>query len=914
MDNLLTVTTNPLELAPFQRGRRETVVVNGRFALSTERLKAARAGATGLQVIAVEHLAERLAGGFLRMVSLLELKKALAKALPAAKLGELDAIKDLPGLVHAGATTLMKYWLSGADLESLTTSRRVQSILALEDAALSALPANMKRPRDLIDIAMSRAHLSKALFGDIVFRGMTELHPVWRRLLIRMGKETRIVWESGPRPQRPGWIGDAATILHAEAEAPETASVSCATPRHEAIEAMRWARELVAEKGVAPGDIAIATVSASTYSDHFLALKGESDLPLHMAMGVAATQTKPGQEAAALADLLLRGLSQKRVLRFVKVRGVEDGPFAGLPEGWERSLRPDATLRTERLWERTLARKTALAAVSAIIMPFVRDVAAFTQAGKEEGKQELAAELGARLLSEGTAELWKLALVNGPWRALDRTLEAMPARDGTDPHSSVCFMSAETLAASPRPYVRLVGLTSRSWPRKFSEDALIPSSLIARSVLDPLPAAEADRRDFWTILDTTPRLVVLSWPRRGDDGRNVKASGLVGELDRKRGTQLRNGAESLRRMRTARHAMSESDRLLARPSEFAATPQAVSAAACWADWKSKEVTAHDGLLSGAHPRIQAVLRRRQSSTSLRNLLRDPISFVWKYALGFEAPESDDDKLFLDSRRYGNIVHDILQRSVRETASLGGFSTLDETRLRAIVGSVAGEVGTFYELSNPVPPNLIWRSTISRAIEEASATLLDGLPPLPGQKSWVEVPFGGGQDWYPDGLPWDPNEDVTVPGTDIRVMGRIDRLDLSGARDLARVIDYKTGRLPDDSSMVLDGGRELQRCIYGFAVRSLIPGASVESGLLYSRELKFLTLQEFDRTLEVAAEAISEAVESIERGVAVPGMGSEEGEGDLLFAMPANSKGDYMAKKSVAFRELLGDAATIWSVE
>lgn len=889
------------------------MVVNGRFALAAERLKAARAGATGLQVIAVEHLAERLAGGFLRMVSLLELKKALAKALPEAKLGEFDAIKDLPGLVHAGAATLMKYWLSGADLEAMPSTPRVRSILALEAAALSRLPSNMKRPRDLIAIAMGRVHLTKTLFGDVVFRGMTELHPVWRPLLVAMGKETAIVWESGPRPQRPAWIGDAAEVMNAEAEKPELASVSCSTPRHEAIEAMRWARELVSEKGVAPGDVAIATVSASAYADHFLALKEESDLPLHMAMGIATTQTKPGQEAAALADLLLRGLSQKRVLRFVKVRGTADGPFAGLPDGWERTLRPEATLRTEALWERALAGKTTLAKTAPVLLPFLRDVAAFARAGKEEEKQKLAGEMGDRLLSEGTAALWRLALVNGPWRALDRTLEAMPARDAADQHSSVCFMSAETLAASPRPYVRLVGLTSRSWPRKFSEDALIPSTLVERAVLDPLPATEADRRDFWTVLNTASKSVVLSWPRRGDDGRSVKPSGLVGELDRKRGTSLRAGAASLRRMRTAPHAMSESDRLLARPAEFAKMLQAKSAAACWADWKSNAVTAHDGLLSGLHPRIKAVLARRQSSTSLRNLLLDPISFVWKYALGFETPESDDDTMFLDARRYGNIVHDILQRAVKDTASLGGFASLDQVRLRSIIESVASTVGTFYELSNPVPPTLIWRSTIDRAIREASSVLVDSLPPLPGQKSWVEIPFGGGRDWYPEGLPWDPHEDVVVPGTDLRLSGRIDRLDLSGRRDLARVIDYKTGRLPDDTSMVLGGGKELQRCIYGFAVRRLVPGAAIESGLLYSRELDFLALEDLDSALESAAEAIHESVLSIEAGRALPGLASLEGSGDLLFAMPANSKGEYMTRKSGAFRELMGDAANIWSV-
>jgi len=51
---------------------------------------------------------------------------------------------------------------------------------------------------------------------------------------------------------------------------------------------------------------------------------------------------------------------------------------------------------------------------------------------------------------------------------------------------------------------------------------------------------------------------------------------------------------------------------------------------------------------------------------------------------------------------------------------------------------------------------------------------------------------------------------------------VDRLDLAEDMSRARVIDYKTGQLRNGTAnVILDGGKELQRCLYAFAVRTLI---------------------------------------------------------------------------------------------
>ena len=213
--------------------------------------------------------------------------------------------------------------------------------------------------------------------------------------------------------------------------------------------------------------------------------------------------------------------------------------------------------------------------------------------------------------------------------------------DGLEACVSVAWMPASALAASPRRFVRLIGLNSSRWPRGIAEDRLIPDHIIRTAELDPLPVTLADRRDFETILATTTGEVVLSRARRDSDGRLLGRSPLLAGF----------GDETyLRRNAVPAHAFSETDRLMARPQEFAVEPQATSARACWRDWRMEAATPHDGLVRPDHPLILEALSRLQSASSLKTLLRSPLGFVWRYALGWKAPQSSAEPLVLDPLR------------------------------------------------------------------------------------------------------------------------------------------------------------------------------------------------------------------------------------------------------------------------
>src|ERR1019366_3664809 len=108
-------------------------------------------------------------------------------------LGELDAIKGLPGFQRAATATLAQAWAAGLDLtEEMTAARdgtaaaRLGSLAALETEVLEHLPKNQLRPRDLGAAALGRVRHARSLFGRIEIRGHTEMSPVWRPLLAAM--------------------------------------------------------------------------------------------------------------------------------------------------------------------------------------------------------------------------------------------------------------------------------------------------------------------------------------------------------------------------------------------------------------------------------------------------------------------------------------------------------------------------------------------------------------------------------------------------------------------------------------------------------------------------------------------------------------------------------------------------------
>ena len=867
------------------------------------RLAAARERQHGLQIMTFEQMAARLAGGLACPVDDDALREAITGLLPETALGELDGIKTLPGMVSAAADTLRKAWRAGVDLQGRAGEHpRLQSIASLEAAVVEALPPAMMRPADLVASGRSRLKHAPALFGPIEIVGITELSPVWRPLLHAIAAHVPVRWIAGPRSV-PDWLdGETIEIVREEARAPEVSAVSAATAYHEAVEAMRWARQLLASGRAESADIAIASATPADCDDHLLALRADAGLDLHFVHGVKVTASREGQAAAALADILLRGLSQTRMRRLNTLLRGYPGPLADLPEGWARILPDDAPLSSLKAWTRLIDRLTADRwpdgndhgpALAAIVGLLSRGT-------------EAAEEAGETLLRGHVRAIWRKALAAGAAASLDLTLEALKQDDGLDPCVSVCWMPASALAASPRRFVRLLGLNSARWPRSVTEDRLLSDHIVPTAELDPLPVAAADRRDFATILATTESAIVLSRARRDDEGRLLGRSTLL--------LQVQVKEDYLPRNRVPAQAFSETDRLMARRDEFRALPQAVAASGCWFDWLRAEITPHDGAVRPDHPVIRAILDRTQSASSLRMLLRNPLGFVWRYGLRWDAPESGDDPLVLDALAMGNLVHHTLERALRTLEADGGLANASDQRIAAAVGEAANEIARDWENEQAVPPPVIWRRTLDEVRALGTRALAFRDENLTGVRAYGEVPFGGMEPKSDGAIPWDAQAAVAIPDTGFRIRGHIDRLDVSGDGRRALVRDYKTGRVPKDD-IVLDGGRELQRCLYAFAVRALLgDDVAIAASLLYPREKRDLRLEDPDAALRTLIGHLQAARANLASGGAVMGEDTGNTYDDLAFALPANAGAIYRPRKEVAATALLGDAARVWEAE
>lgn len=781
-------------------------------------------------------------------------------------------------------------------------SERIRDLAQVERFVLDHLPPAARTPAQLTKAALERMEHAPAVLGPTTARGVLDPDPCWRGVLEALAATIPFEWHRVAGTEVDlDWLARAgALVVPATAHEPQQSIVLCADPRHEGIEGLRWARALVASGRAQPGEIALAATQTSEWDEDLEAAAAAGALPLHFAGGRRALSTFAGQQAAALADLLVRGLTRSRALRVFRLCRSASAALDGLPERWHRVLPADAILQRSEDWKRALDRAADAGFVAGVDpRPAVLPLLALLERGPEA-----AAPAGDALLSGIARALWEQARHRAPAEALPTTLGELRVPDESDPTTSILWISADDLVGTPRPYVRLLGMTRRSWPRVGGEDPLLPDHVLPSSTLEPLSRAARDRRAFACIRASTTGEIVYSLARRDRLGSQVAETPLLPDAVPR---------EALLRARIPEHAMSEADRLAARLDEFAADPQAISALACATDWRARTITPHDGQVRPNHPALLRALGRLHSATSLRRLLRDPLGFTWRYALGWQEPESSEVPLALEPKDFGTLVHEILECGVNELERGSGLGRATTAEIEAAIDRAIDAAAEAWVLKHPLPPSPVWRRTLAEAAELAQAALAADAEPLPGQQTWGEVTFGGREGAPREGLPWDPNAAVELPELDIRVAGRIDRLDLSGDRRVARVTDYKTGRVPRDvGSWVLSGGEELQRCLYALAANQLLGDLAVEARLLYAREGGgIVALDDVGGTLETLTRYLRIARERLLAGNAVPGIDTGNSFDEFAIALPANARGLYLRRKEAASREALQELCDLW---
>ena len=370
-------------------------------------------------------------------------------------------------------------------------------------------------------------------------------------------------------------------------------------------------------------------------------------------------------------------------------------------------------------------------------------------------------------------------------------------------------------------------------------------------------------------------------------------------------------------MRTPRHAFSEADRLLARPDEAAAAPAIAAADACWRNWRNQAITRHDGWVRVDHPIIARAFDEVQSATRLRLMLRDPLAFIWRHALGWRSLVEDEQPLSLDNRAYGELVHDLLKRSVDALEPDPGYARAACHEVEAALDAASSAIGAQWPLERSVPPALLWRHTLADARNLALKALMLDKPFGRDTRSWTELAFGREEndtDAAAD-LLWPPSSAVIIPGAGVRIRGKIDRLDFNRARNGVRVSDYKTGAVPPKAEeMVLPAVPSCSVCSMRSprasscrTIRRLLPGWCSFG----DDQPKPYTLLDVDQAIAEIGAHVSAAGDLLRRGLILPGRDAREEWNDFRLALPVAPE-TYFQIKQAAFGRAFGDFARIWS--
>lgn len=872
--------------------RRGAVIVEGPLAVRMQRFAAAAAKHVGHDILTLPHLAARLAGGFLSLPGVDVLYPAIRSALAEGGFAQLDEVRALPGMPRAVAHSLASIWRADLDLVVLAPrSSRLADVHLIETRIRSLLPPGKLLPRDLRDTALAHAARAKNLFGVITVEGLVDVDPVWRPLVAAIARDVPVTWvapDAGDRSWFPGKV-----LFRELPAAPGIRAYLCAAPRSEVVEALRWVRELLSSGDVAARDIAISSATTESWDDHMLVLSREAGLPVHFSHGIPALSTREGQACAALADVLLKGLSQTGVRRLI--RRLAGTPFRDrLPDEWSTGLPASAGLFAVEHWRAALAATPAGANTAPVLLPVLELISQGPIAANEAG---------AALLNGQSRALWEQALRNAPPEAIEMSLGDLRVPDGLDPANSVVWCPASHSAASPRPWARLLGLTSRSWPRPAAEDPLLPDHMLSHRELEPVSLADRDRRLFDVIRSHASAGLVMSRSRRSALGGLQSASALWPAT----------GEESLARTRIPDHAYSNSDRLLARPLEARDYPQVAAAQSCWKNWRNQDLNAHDGLHGGPHAVVERALERAQSSTSIRRLLRDPLGYVWRYALGWRSPQFEQQPLSLSPLAFGELVHELIRRTVQALNAGPGLNRATPIQIEAALDISVAQVAELWPRERAVPPSLLWQHTLQQGKRLSLRGLTIDGSLHPDTRSWTELSFGVDDGPHPNSV-WDSSQRVLVPGTGLHFSGRIDRVDLRA--DTVTISDYKSGKVPrNPGSIVLARGNELQRVLYALAARQLLPDISKSpSRLLYLAEETAPCVLEgevLDNAIAEVTGFVVAALQIVRSGATVRGEDAQDkGHDDLRLALPADREA-YLRRKQQPFAEANRGLRPLW---
>jgi RecB family exonuclease len=384
------------------------------------------------------------------------------------------------------------------------------------------------------------------------------------------------------------------------------------------------------------------------------------------------------------------------------------------------------------------------------------------------------------------------------------------------------------------PLVILLGLVEKVFPRMIREDPLLPDAERARisaALPHKLDGGEEERLLFSLTTGAARDRLVLSYPRlEPSTWRPRIASFLLLEyagannyktLDQ-RATRVplspvRLAAEPLNdREFDLGGLLSVADKH--RYLQHVSALLAEGVGNTGLRWRERALTAYDGVFGGGDAR--ELLRHQYgleklviSATSLEDFYACPFYYFQKHVLGVERWEEPEAAFSIDALDLGSLYHAILEDYYQGAARQEPRPPKTSESRAGDVAAVAERYFDEFQRRGVTGYPTVWEVKKQIVLEELRA--------------FVERDRAASVGWVPTEFEKEFRGITVAPP--VRLRGKIDRIDRSDDGARARILDYKTGRLPrsvhDDS---LAGGEALQLPLYILAAEELLPKVRIES--------------------------------------------------------------------------------------
>ena len=354
-------------------------------------------------------------------------------------------------------------------------------------------------------------------------------------------------------------------------------------------------------------------------------------------------------------------------------------------------------------------------------------------------------------------------------------------------------------------FVVLLGMVEKSFPRLIREDPLLLDD--DRQELSPdLPLKrrghDEERLLFDLACGVAREKLILSYPRLDAGTARPRLPSFL----------LRESGECFHAPGKDAHPVDEREfdlaalASVAKPDDYLAGISLLIAGGVTGEkqrWRERELTRYDGLLD-TKPAL-ALLRDRFdleklviSATALEDFFGCPFFYFQKHILHTEKWEEPEATIVIDAADLGSLYHTILEDYYRNG---GELLPVIEKHFRQFEREGVTGYPTVWEIKKEAI-----RQELTAFVARETRRLGDEWKPTDFEKEFKDL--------------------MVAPP--VRLRGKIDRIDRSTNGKHARVLDYKTGKLPtgqrDDS---LAGGEALQLPLYLLAAEQLLSGVTVD---------------------------------------------------------------------------------------